>query len=99
MTSKTYSKRTKKWKIEIPTMVLVELLNEVNVHLTSPLIPNHANERNIEEYYKEATLIQLQKQLIRAVTTQKNYLILFRYEAITLSEFESRAKYYLNQIT
>ncbi len=99
MTFKTYSKRTKKWKIEIPICDLIELLNELNMQLTPYLIPNHANTQNVEEYRKEATLIDLRKQIIRAVTTQKNYLILFRYEAITLEEFECNAKYYLNQIT
>lgn len=94
MTLKTYSKRTKKWKIEIPILVLMELLNELNLHLTPSIIQSHANERNIADYHKEATLIQLRKQVIKAITTQKNYLILYKYEAITLAEFESDAKYY-----
>ena len=43
MTLKTYSKRTKKWKIEIPILVLMELLNELNLHLTPSIIQSHAN--------------------------------------------------------
>ena len=96
---KKYNSVTKKWKIEIPILGIMELLNELNLEITPSLNPNLANAKNLSEYHKEATLIELRKKVIKAITTQKNYLILFRYEAITLSEFECDAKYYLTQIT